>query len=92
MRLVHVGAERWSELNGYRVGNGATTSLMDTEVSDFTDYVWWYITRDADQAEVDKFKARLWRPPAGEAPDPRSPWAPEQEMDTFKALQAALSA
>lgn len=56
------------------------------------DFVWWFLTRNADPNEIEKFKARLWRPPKGVEPPPESPWSAENEMRNFRSLQAALSA
>lgn len=53
--------------------------------------MWWFITKGAEQSEVEKFKARLWIPPKGATPDRRSPWAAENEAAAFKALKSALN-
>lgn len=48
-------------------------------------------TRHGSSSDVDKFRAKLWRPPAGVAvTDSRSPWAPENEQRGFSSLKAAL--
>ena len=51
--------------------------------------MWWFFTREADQAERDKFEARLWVPPkTATAPIPKeSPWSAEREMEGFAALR-----
>lgn len=57
----------------------------------FTSYVYWSATRNATAADLDKFRARLWRPPLGVAvTDKRSPWAPENEQRGFASLKAGL--
>lgn len=56
----------------------------------FYNFILWYITKDAEQADVDKFLAQLWKPPKGE--EPKGPWSPEAEMEAFKALQASFGA
>lgn len=91
LRLAHIGIERWAELNGFRIGHGAIGSLDDLPIGAFVDYVWWYVTQNVDPTEIEKFRARLWRPPKGEEPPPESPWSPESEMASFHALQASLS-
>lgn len=54
-------------------------------------FVWWFFTREAEDVDKDKFRARLWMPPKGDTkPIPReSPWSPENEMAGFAALKAA---
>ena len=55
----------------------------------FQNFVWWWLTRNAEQADVQKMKARLWIPPKGE--EPKGVWSPEAETDAFNALQRSLS-
>ncbi|AWY05285.1 hypothetical protein QDA01_gp75 [Microbacterium phage Cinna] len=57
----------------------------------FCNFVWWLWTRNGDEKDKAKFKARLWQPPKGQAvTDRRSPWSPENESKAFGALQSAL--
>lgn len=61
-------------------------------LSRFVPFMWWWCTHGREQSDVEKFRARLWRPPKGEAPAPNSPWAPEKETQAFRALQAMVGA
>lgn len=56
----------------------------------FCNFVWWWITRNASEAkDVDKVRARLWRPPAGEAvTHSQSPWSSDNETRAFAAFKA----
>ena len=57
----------------------------------FVNFVYWMATRNGSPTDVEKFRAKLWRPPAGEAvTDSRSPWAPENEQRGFASLKLAL--
>lgn len=51
--------------------------------------MWWYYTREREQADVDKFRARIWRPPPRTTViDARSPWSVENETKAFAAFKA----
>lgn len=53
--------------------------------------MWWLWTRNGDEKDKAKFKARLWMPPKGQAvEDKRSPWAAENESKAFASLQSTL--
>lgn len=62
--------------------------LRALTVGDFCDFMWHMMTRNAEAKDVDRFRQQLWMPPKGEAPDPRSPWSPENETKMFKAAKA----
>lgn len=64
--------------------------LADMTLDRLCNFVYWYLVRDGDPDAVDKFRARLWRPPFGVVADPRSPWSAENEMSGFAAAKAAL--
>lgn len=84
------------DLEGHLVGQGSPRGLADLTEPELISYVWWYFTREADEAERAKFEARLWRPEAGtaqrEPPPPESPWSAEREMDSFRALRREAGA
>ena len=89
-RLLMIGQERWADIDGYAAGHGI--ELDDLSLSRFCNFVWWWLTREAPQSEVDKFRARLWRPPAGEVVTHKaSPWNPENENQAFAQLKQALT-
>lgn len=56
----------------------------------FCNFVWYWATRDGEQKEIDKFRAKLWLPPKGTEPPKKSPWSPEAEMAAFAAVKQAL--
>lgn len=59
----------------------------------FSNFVYWMATRNSDATDIEKFRAKLWRPPKGEiVTDSRSPWAPQNEQQGFSALKLALGA
>lgn len=64
--------------------------LLDLPLDRFANYVYWMATRNLDEAGVEKFRAKLWRPPAGEVPDARSPWSAESETSAFQSFKAAF--
>lgn len=54
--------------------------------------MWWLFTRNSNDADRAKFRARLWMPPKGVAvTDKRSPWSPESETAALGALKAMIS-
>lgn len=88
-RLSVLAFTHWSTLDGYAVGHGVP-DLRTLSLARFTNFVWWYFTRNGSEADIEKFRARLWRPPVGVAPDARSPWSAENEQASFSALKTAL--
>lgn len=72
------------------MGHGLA-DLRTLPIERFVNFVWWLFTRNSDEKDRAKFKARLWQPPKGEAvTDKRSPWSPENESKAFSGLQMAL--
>lgn len=51
---------------------------------------WWAIKNAHEQAQIDKFNRKLWRPPRGKAAAAGSPWSPEAETQAFAALAAQV--
>ena len=90
VRLARIAVESWPTIDGYAAAHGMR-SLLDLPLDRFLNFVWYMATRNSDASEIEKLRARLWRPPAGEAvTDTRSPWAPANEMRGFSALKAAM--
>lgn len=56
----------------------------------FFNLIWYWLSKDADEAWLRKAKTRLWMPPKGVAPTPGSPWSPEAETAAFRGLAASL--
>lgn len=90
-RYAQVALNHWEDLDGYAVGHG----LQDPRklpLDRFCHWVWWMLTRNANEQDKAKTKAKLWRPPKDlEAPiDKRSPWSAENETKAFSALRQQL--
>lgn len=64
--------------------------LRSLPLDRFCNYVYWMATKESTATEVDKFRARLWRPPKGATPDQRSPWSEVNETSAFQGLKAGL--
>lgn len=60
-------------------------------VAGFLDFVYYLLTRNADEQAVEKFRRNLWMPPKGVVPDARSPWSPERETAAFRAVKAMVT-
>ena len=57
-------------------------------------FIWWFLTKDGETADVEKFKQKLWMPPAymkGKPIPAASPWSAENETRAFAALKAETS-
>lgn len=90
LRLAQMAVESWPTIDGYAAAHNMP-DLRDLELDRFCNFVWHMATRNSDAKEVEKLRARLWRPPKGEAvTDPRSPWAPENERGAFQSLKMSL--
>lgn len=91
-RLLNLAYENWEDLDGYSVGNNF--DLEDLPLGRLSNFVWWWLTSgrgETDPKEVEKFRIRLWRPPAGvEVTDERSPWSASKENEAFSALKNAM--
>lgn len=89
-RLLGVLQEKWADFDGYAVSHNMP-DLMELPLDRVTNFVWYFLTKDADAEGLDKFKATLWQPPRGVVvTDERSPWHPAQENSAFDALRAEL--
>jgi len=65
--------------------------LRSLPLDRFANFVYWMATRNASATDIEKFRAKLWRPPVGEVvTDSRSPWAPENEQKGFASLKMSL--
>lgn len=76
-------------MDGYAAAHGMP-DLRELPLGRLCSFIYWHLCKGADQQSIDKFRAKLWMPPAGQAPDARSPWAPENETKGFEALRAGL--
>ena len=65
-------------------------SFSDMPLSRAMNFVWYMLTRNADDQARAKLRAKLWMPPKGVAPTKDSPWSPANETGAFGALRAQL--
>lgn len=87
-RLLGICLEHWRAVDGYAVAHGAA-DLRELSLDRLCSYIWWWATRNAEkEADIKKFEASLWRPPAGERA--LGPWSAEAEMGAFSALKKAV--
>lgn len=90
VRLARIAVESWPTLDGYAAAHGMP-SLFDLPLDRFLNFVWWMATRNSSATDIEKLRARLWRPPKGQAvTDSRSPWSPQNEQKGFSALKTGL--
>ena len=86
-RLILAAADEWEFIDGWAAGHAVDLDRMP--VHRFTHFMWWFLTRNAqDEAEVARLRAQVWQPPAGAVPE--GPWAPEAEQGAFGSLKSAL--
>lgn len=89
LRLLTMASEYWQDIDGYSVGHGFDPAEL--RISRLCNFTWWWFTRNAERKEVEKFKARLWRPPPGHRVDhTASPWHADNENKAFAQLKQAL--
>lgn len=79
----------WEFFDGYAAAHGMP-DLRTLSLERVSNFVWWYLVKDATVPDMQKLKAKVWRPPPGEVPDKRSPWSSENETKAFAALSAGL--
>jgi hypothetical protein len=95
LRYGQIANESWDDLHGWAVGHGLRLQTLTLE--EFCHWMWWMLTRNAkNDAERDKLRAKLWRPPvnavtASKPIDSRSPWSAENETRAFAALKSRVS-
>lgn len=85
-RLGQLAVTHWMSLDGYAVAHGSDPKREP--LARFCAFVYHMVTRNGDEKGVRKFDSNLWMPPRGVAPDPRSPWSPENETRAFQAVKA----
>jgi hypothetical protein len=85
-----MAVESWPTIDGYAAAHGMP-DLRKLPLDRFLNFVWFMATRNSSATDVEKLRARLWRPPKGEAvTDSRSPWSPEKERGAFQSLKVGL--
>jgi hypothetical protein len=90
LRLCHLAVTNWADIDGYAAGHGMP-ELGTLSIERFCNFVMWLCTRNSTQTERDKFRAKVWMPPKGQAvTDDRSPWSAENEAKAFASVRAML--
>lgn len=88
LRLLGLAVEHWARFDGWATARGLDAAWLD--LGRFCHLVGFWATEGAEsEADLRKFEAQLWRPPAGVVAD-RGPWSPQEENRAFGALKAAL--
>lgn len=88
-RLIALAVEHWRDLDGYAVAH-SMPKLQELELDRLCSFVWWWVTRNAEQKERERFERRLYMPPKGVAPV-KGPWSAEAETSAFATLKQSLS-
>lgn len=88
-RLVLTAVTNWDTLDGYAAAHGMPP-LPELTLDRFCNFTWYMLTRNAEAADADRLKAKLWvPPPKSTAPIPaNSPWSAESESRAFAAVKA----
>jgi len=87
---VESAKANWADLDGYAAAHGLSP-LQDFPIDRFCNFVWYMFTKEAEQREVDKLRAKLWQPlPGTVVTDPRSPWFSKNESNAFSALKRSM--
>lgn len=89
LRLLGLAEDHWEDIDGYAAGHGFDP--VDLPLARLANFVWWWVTANAQEKDLQKFKGDLWRPPIGEqVTHKKSPWAPENENSALSDLKQAL--
>lgn len=88
-RLVNTVAQHWAVFDGWLASRNIEPMGMPPDR--FLALAYYWLTRNAEEAEVRKFDTKLWMPPKGVKAAPESPWSPEAETSAFKSLKAQLN-
>ncbi|QGZ16722.1 hypothetical protein PBI_DEWDROP_75 [Microbacterium phage Dewdrop] len=91
LRYGQIALQHWADLDGYAVGHNMP-NLRSLPLDRFCNWLWWMLTRNSNEQEREKTRAKLWRPPPSHVGDidKRSPWSAENEMKAFSALKQQL--
>ena len=80
----------WAELDGYAVAH-SMGYLQELPLSRFANFVWYMLTHNSEEKEVEKLRAKLWQPEPGQVvTDPRSPWSAENEAASLSAFKRGM--
>jgi len=88
LRLLLLADTHWTRFDGWAWARGV--DVVELEVGRLAHLVQFWATEGAEsEADLRKFEAQLWVPPAGVVPD-RGPWSPEEENRAFAALKSSI--
>lgn len=87
-RLTAIAVEHWKDIDGFSVAHNMGR-LSEMPLDRFTNFIWWWATKEADSKDREKFERRLYMPPKGVAPT-TGPWSAEAETAAFGALRQGL--
>lgn len=76
--------------DGWAAATLAGGDPLDLPPDRFFSLIYFWIVREGEQSEIEKFDARLWRPPKGVAPAKGSPWSADAETAAFRGLTAQV--
>lgn len=80
------------DVDGYAAAHGMP-ELSELSLRRFCSFIWYMLTRNADDNERARIESRLWQPPPTITTIPaRSPWSAESETQLLAAAKATLAA
>lgn len=86
-RLLATALHYWQDIDGHAAAHGLP-DLGDMSLGRLGNFVWWWLTRNADHEDYDRIRRNLWRPPPGQVG--QGPWSADEETQMMKAAKAAL--
>lgn len=89
-RLLATVKARWAHFDGWATAHLAGGDPLELPLDRLLNLLYYWLIRGASEEDVQKFDARLWRPPKGQAAPAGSPWSPEAETAAFQSLAAAI--
>ena len=84
-RLLGLAEDYWVRFDGWCAASGFDP--LEMTFDRMLNVLEYWATLDAEETDLKKWEARLWRPPKGEAPAAGSAWSPEAETSAFAALK-----
>jgi hypothetical protein len=76
----------WTKINGWALSQGV--DLHDLHFDGLLDLTYYWLTKDAEEEDVEKFDSRLWLPPKNVKPEALkdSPWSDEATRASLAAF------
>lgn len=74
----------WAVFNGWAVSRGL--DILELPFDALLDLIYYWLTMNAEEDEVDKFNHRLWLPPKKAKVSKNSPWSDEATRNSLAAL------